>query len=212
MIVRAAHVTLRRVPTGVLVTLAPLTAPETIDGALPMSPATMPPPAAAAPSSDGELPDPDALQRLLGDRLRQVRRARGLTLQDVEVRTDGRWKAVVVGSYERGDRSVSAVRLADLAAFYGVEVTDLLDPDGARSAGPLGRLKLDARRIDGSDDVALAPLARLVAHVRWQRGDHRSSVLAVRHDDLVAVGVASGIAPDDLSDWLEACGVLADPR
>src|SRR5690606_22454217 len=57
----------------------------------------------------------EALQRALGARLREARRARGLTLQDVEERSGGRWKAVVIGSYERGDRAVSAARLTELA-------------------------------------------------------------------------------------------------
>ena len=38
----------------------------------------------------------------------------------------GRWKAVVVGSYERGDRAVTVQRLAELAEFYGVPVYELL--------------------------------------------------------------------------------------
>jgi transcriptional regulator with XRE-family HTH domain len=62
----------------------------------------------------------------LGARLRQVRQAQGLSLFGVEEKSDGRWKAVVVGSYERGDRAVTVARLAELAAFYGVPTGTLL--------------------------------------------------------------------------------------
>src|ERR687890_717777 len=46
-------------------------------------------------------------QKRLGARLRAIRQQQGLTLQQVEEMSEGRWKAVVVGSYERGDRAVS---------------------------------------------------------------------------------------------------------
>jgi hypothetical protein len=40
--------------------------------------------------------------RALGARLRAIRNQQGLSLQGVEDKSHGRWKAVVVGSYERG--------------------------------------------------------------------------------------------------------------
>src|ERR1700709_2873891 len=39
-----------------------------------------------------------------------------------------RWRGVVGGSYERGDRAVTVQRLSELAVFYGVPVSELL-PD-----------------------------------------------------------------------------------
>ena len=54
----------------------------------------------------------------LGARLRSIRVQQGLTLYDVEEKSAGHWKAVVVGSYERADRAVTVVRLAELAEFY----------------------------------------------------------------------------------------------
>src|SRR5690606_34902139 len=66
----------------------------------------------------------------LGARLRAIRQQQGLSLQGVEEKSGGRWKAVVVGSYERGDRAVTVNRLAELAAFYRVPVSELL-PEGA---------------------------------------------------------------------------------
>src|SRR5690554_3781073 len=66
----------------------------------------------------------------LGARLRAIRQQQGLSLQGVEEKSEGRWKAVVVGSYERGDRAVTVNRLAELAQFYRVPVSELL-PEGA---------------------------------------------------------------------------------
>lgn len=59
----------------------------------------------------------------LGRRLRKVRKMKGLSLTEVERISDGKWKSVVIGSYERGDRAITAVRLVELARFYKVAVS-----------------------------------------------------------------------------------------
>src|SRR5438309_7876519 len=72
---------------------------------------------------------PSEYAKSLGSRLRSIRQQQGLSLQGVEEKSAGRWKAVVVGSYERGDRAVTVSRLAELAEFYRVPVAELL-PEG----------------------------------------------------------------------------------
>ena len=56
--------------------------------------------------------------------LRVIRKSKGLTLHKVELLSNGMHKAVVVGSYERGSRSISVDRLISLAIFYDVPVSD----------------------------------------------------------------------------------------
>ncbi|HEY8728011.1 MAG TPA: helix-turn-helix transcriptional regulator, partial [Acidothermaceae bacterium] len=82
--------------------------------------------------------------KALGARLRAIRTQQGLSLHGVEEKSRGRWKAVVVGSYERGDRAVTVQRLAELADFYSVPVAELLPdatPSGASEPPP--RLVID---------------------------------------------------------------------
>src|SRR5204862_2719624 len=86
--------------------------------------------------------------RALGARLRAIRTQQGLSLHGVEEKSEGRWKAVVVGSYERGDRAVTVQRLAELADFYGVPISELL-PDAVPAAAatePPPRLVLDLEK------------------------------------------------------------------
>ena len=64
--------------------------------------------------------------RALGAKLRSIRQQQGMSLHGVEEKSEGKWKAVVVGSYERGDRAVTVQKLAELAEFYGVPVAELL--------------------------------------------------------------------------------------
>jgi transcriptional regulator with XRE-family HTH domain len=130
--------------------------------------------------------DDDRMHALaIGARLRRVRHQQGLSLADVQANSDGRWKAVVVGAYERGDRTVTLARLADLAEFYDVPLADLL-PDqatGARTAP--GRVTLDLVRLDAAPARAeLAILARYASRVARKRGDHNGRMLTLRAGDL----------------------------
>ena len=59
----------------------------------------------------------------VGRRLRAIRRQQGLSLEDVEERSGGRWSASAVGAYERGYRVLSLARLRELAEFYGVPMS-----------------------------------------------------------------------------------------
>lgn len=155
--------------------------------------------------------DEDYRQRL-GARLRAVRRRHGLRLQDVEARTEGRFKAVVIGSYERGDRAVATHKLAALAAFYGVPVAELLPEDDWPTSAPPPpsgvRLSIEAVNAAG-DDPAIAAVRRVVRHVQVLRGDHHGQVLSVRGDDLRTVAITLGVDVADLPGWLDARGLLA---
>ncbi len=160
---------------------------------------------------DGGVADPEAsYQARLGQLLRAVRRAQGLRLQDVEDRSDGRFKAVVVGSYERGDRAVSAHKLAALAAFYDVPMVELLPDEYTPRPGPEGpglRVAVDHLR-DRADDPEVAPLLRLMQHVQWLRDDYNGRVLSLRSDDLRTIAVALGAHPDRIDRWLDERGLL----
>jgi transcriptional regulator with XRE-family HTH domain len=154
---------------------------------------------------------PESYQRRLGARLRALRRARGLRLQDVELRSGGRFKAVVIGSYERGDRAIAAHRLAALAAFYDVPLEDVLPDTDRAHHRPRGRdddVVLAVDVLAARTDPEVAPLQRLVHHVQWQRGDYNGRMLTMRGDDLRTVAVSVGMAPDGYVAWLSEEGLL----
>ena len=71
----------------------------------------------------------------LGARLRTIRNQQRLSLQGVD--DHGRWKAVVVHSYECGDRAVTVQRLSELAVSSGVPLSELLpDPRPSSAVTP----------------------------------------------------------------------------
>jgi hypothetical protein len=125
----------------------------------------------------------------LGVRLRAVRSQQHLSLHGVERKSGGRWKAVVVGSYERGDRAISVQRLAELAAFYGVPVGELLPRDhgvavGSPNPTPLVKIVLNPGRVRALTDPDATVLTRFAAAIQRQRGDYRGTSLSIRRDDL----------------------------
>ena len=60
-------------------------------------------------------------------RLREVRKARGLTLEDVAARCDPPTTAQTIGRLETGTRTVSVKWLNRIAAALGVQASDLID-------------------------------------------------------------------------------------
>ena len=157
----------------------------------------------------------DEYQRQLGERLRAIRSQQDLTLQDVEDRSDGRWKAVVVGSYERGDRAISISKLAQLGRFYGVPLSDLLPrpatetkPTEAPGHGP--QLMLDLTRLEGAvrTDPRLSSLHRYAQRIQIQRGDYNGRVLTLRGDDLTALAAVFDTDTDDLVRVLDEREVI----
>ncbi|MEI8080647.1 MAG: transcriptional regulator [Actinomycetes bacterium] len=147
--------------------------------------------------------------RALGSKLRAVRQQQGLSLHGVEERSDGKWKAVVVGSYERGDRAVTVQKLAELAEFYGIPVSELLpDASPAAAAEPPPRLILDLERLGRVPADKAGPLARYAAAIQAQRGDYNGRILSIRQDDLRTLAVIYDEQPSVLAEQLITWGVL----
>ena len=143
--------------------------------------------------------------KALGGRLRAIRQQQGLSLHGVEQKSNGRWKAVVVGSYERGDRAVTVQRLAELAEFYGVPVTELL-PGGAPPAVGLApeRLVLDLEQVALAPSDDAAALARFVSAIQARRGDYNGRVLTIRRDDLHTLAILYDESPAQVVERLIA--------
>lgn len=147
--------------------------------------------------------------RALGAKLRSIRQQQGLSLHGVEEKSQGKWKAVVVGSYERGDRAVTVQKLAELAEFYGVPVAELLpDSTPGSAAEPPARLVLDLERLGQVPTDKVGPLARYAAAIQAQRGDYNGRILSIRQDDLRTLAVIYDEPPGVLADQLVAWGVL----
>jgi transcriptional regulator with XRE-family HTH domain len=151
----------------------------------------------------------------VGERLRQIRRQQGLSLQDVEARTGKEFKASVLGAYERGERTISVPRLMRLAQIYTVPPDQLL-PRGKETAatdpGPSAvadGFTVDLVRLGELDDSDSQVLARYVATIQLQRQDFNGRMLTIRRDDLRVLAAVVGRTPDELIVRLDELGLRA---
>ncbi len=156
----------------------------------------------------------DDYQQRVGQRLRHVRLQQGLTLQQVEERSEGRWKAVVVGAYERGHRAISAAKLADLAEFYGVAVSELIPESEVTGTRQPSRVEeavtLDlAALAEAEDDETREVVSRFAEAIQSQRGDRSSRALTCRRSDVRQLAALLGVPTDRLVEELDGRGLLA---
>lgn len=150
--------------------------------------------------------------KALGERLRKIRIQKGMSLQDVQQASKNKWKAAVVGAYERGDRNVTVARLSDLAGFYDVPVAEILPDESPASPGTTDqrrRVVLDLEGLQKVPESDRDPLSRFTTAIQIQRGDFNGRVLTIREDDLMALALLYQTTADDLSRRLSDWGLLA---
>lgn len=148
--------------------------------------------------------------RQVGERLRSIRKQKGLSLQDVEAASDHEFKASVLGAYERGERSISVPRLQRLAMFYEVPADQLLPTQpGARRMfdRPTGGITLDLTRLAELADSEFEAITRYVSMIQVQRQDFNGKVLTIRSDDMRALACLFEMTPDELDARLGELGV-----
>lgn len=141
-------------------------------------------------------------RRALGGALRNARRGLGLTLHDVEQRSPS-FRPSSLGSYERGDRSISLERFIQLALVYGIPADQLLAEALDRMApGERIEVVLDLSQLELLEGPERGAAADHVARVRRWRADPPSEVMTLRSGDIQAIASAARISPQLLLDRL----------
>jgi transcriptional regulator with XRE-family HTH domain len=126
---------------------------------------------------------PASYAQRVGERLRLIRKQKGLSLQEVEAASSQEFKASVLGAYERGERAISVPRLQRLGRFYNVPVDQLLpqDPD------EFGRIRTDEDTIDlttDADAASSSPATASRAGARTRYDDERVSIDLTRLQEM----------------------------
>ncbi len=155
----------------------------------------------------------------VSERLRSIRHAQSLSLSDVEITSNGAIKAVVLGSYERGSRSLSVKRAIEIADFYGVPVSMLFGSAPTKSASISRRVIIDTRRLRKlsesgvtSDRTALQMISRYITHIQSSREDWNGEVISLRERDIEYVAICLGYTSESLMEWLESQKLLLAVR
>lgn len=126
----------------------------------------------------------------------------GLTLHDVERRSPS-FRPSSLGSYERGDRSISLERFIQLAAVYGIPADQLL-AQALDRVTPEERMEvvLDLSQLEVLEGPERGAAAAHVARVREWRDDPASDVMTLRSGDIQAIASAARVSPQLLLDRL----------
>lgn len=153
---------------------------------------------------------------LVGEKLRNIRLQKGLSLHQVESASESEFKASVLGAYERGERSISVPRLQRLARFYQVPIDQLLPKDPNEVEPPaLGaqatpdKIRIDLQRLDLVAGTEKGVIHRYLNLVQMQRGDFNGKVLTIRGDDLKAIASVLDLSVESLTAKIDQMGVRA---
>lgn len=115
--------------------------------------------------------------------IRELRKKKGLTLKECEELSHGRFKAVVMGSYERGSRAISLERLQEIADFYGVPIYYFFK--GEESVQEDRKFTFDLRKIKNTmySEESFERVKSLLTHFIHMRSDWNGEVLSIRQSD-----------------------------
>lgn len=143
-------------------------------------------------------------QESIALRIRKIRKDHGWSLVDVQKLSKGHFKAVVLGSYERGDRSMSLKRAIDLAALYQVPLHHLIQDEEVPFRALRNALVLDLRRVrsqatGNEKSRLLATFAEWISH---QRNDWNGEVMTLRAGDLSLLGLLLFSSEVAVEEWL----------
>jgi len=152
----------------------------------------------------------------LGRRLRDVSRQRGWSLYDVEVVSQGEFKASALGTYERGDRRITLERLQRLARLFRIPVDVLLPDEDQPGAAPAAHRRrsdddqvvIDLAALDAVNGSDADELRRYVEMIRNERQDWNGRVLSMRRGDVRQLARLGGHDPAWGRDRLDDLGLL----
>jgi transcriptional regulator with XRE-family HTH domain len=158
-------------------------------------------------------------------RIRQLRRERGLTLRDFEEKSGGRIRAIVMGAYERGDRSMSLGKLIEISKVFGIELSHLIgsaeltQSSGTQSSGtptsaaPSSRYIFDLRVLNSLDESPQKViLLRYLSRIAEQRGDWGGEVISLRQSDIESLSKVIDSQTNTFEQWIQAQAITLTKR
>jgi hypothetical protein len=132
----------------------------------------------------------------LHSRMRLIREARHLTLLQAAKLSKGEISAIALGSYERGDRSVSASKLIAIANLYQIPVSELFEAPKKYISDE--RITIDLRKILTTSNTSAQKITAVIRNVARMRGDWNGEVISLRGHDLNNFQVFTGLSVEDI--------------
>jgi len=154
------------------------------------------------------------------ERLRAIRTSRGYSLGDVERLSNRAIRAVVLGSYERGDRSLSIKKALAIAHFYDVPISYLLEEpkNSITSTFPavidLRKIRQIAENLDqkGVHSYEIRAIGTFISGVVKERNDYNGEVLSIRAIDISTLAMTLGTSSEQLIRLLDEFDLVLNNR
>ncbi len=148
----------------------------------------------------------------LGRALRALRLARNWTLNDFERASKGQIKAVVLGSYERGSRSISVLKLETIAAIYDVPISGILKDSNDLPILGFRNVIIDLRKLrdvlKSNPSKNLVNLNLFASGIIDFRRDWNGEILSLRNSDLNYLAILATSNPEKILEEYSAEKVL----
>jgi transcriptional regulator with XRE-family HTH domain len=132
----------------------------------------------------------------LQTRMRLIRESRHLTLTQAAKLSKGQITAIALGSYERGDRSVSARKLITIANLYEVPVSELFE--ASLNFMPDERISIDLRKILTISSPIAQKITEVLRNIARMRGDWNGEVISLRAQDISNFQVFTGLSAEQI--------------
>lgn len=132
----------------------------------------------------------------LYSRMRLIRESRHLTLIQAAKLSQGEISAIALGSYERGDRSVSARKLIAIARLYEVPISELFEAPKKYLAEE--RISIDIRKILMTSSPVAQKITAVIRNIARMRGDWNGEVISLRAHDINNFEVFTDLSCDEI--------------
>lgn len=130
--------------------------------------------------------------------LRAIREAQGLTLSQASAKSNGEVSAIALGSYERGDRTISASKLIQIAQIYDVPVTAFFDSHD--HANKNTKIIIDCRKLNSDEGPLAIKLKTVVKSIASIRRDWNGEVISLRENDLTSLHIFGSITAIEIDE------------
>ena len=137
----------------------------------------------------------------LQSRLRAVRISKGLTLSQVSLQSQGSISAIALGSYERGNRSLSTQKLFEISQIYGVPVAELLS--SPNKGIDSGRVIIDLRKLSLNQDVSTEAPLKIIQRIAAMRHDWNGEVISLRSTDVTMLKIFADYSEEEIGTFLQ---------
>ena len=150
-------------------------------------------------------------------RLRSLRLSRNLTLAEVEIKSHKRLRVVALGSYERGDRSLSVSKAIELSEFYDVPLSYLLT--GLSPTQSVEKeIVIDLRRIKALSiaEEKTTPTQKILFSfllgIIKERQDFNGEILSLRKSDIEFLTITIGCTSVEFATYLAQNKLLFETK